>query len=159
MTFAVTSNGLEIPAAARDTLGADDVAARLLRKDATLWGPEAEEESSKRLGWVEAVTVSRPLVPEIEALRAELDDLERGHVRPETEVTDMYDEAHAIALQMERLITDIGQYGTMIEQATAAVDEPIDSTSSTATASARCTPTIRPLGTPRAVTPTAPSCA
>jgi hypothetical protein len=33
----------------------------------------------------------------------------------------------AIALQMERLITDIGQYGTMIEQATAALDEPIDS--------------------------------
>ena len=28
---------------------------------------------------------------------------------------------------MERLITDIGQYGTMIEQATAALDEPIDS--------------------------------
>jgi hypothetical protein len=27
---------------------------------------------------------------------------------------------------MERLITDIGQYGTMIEQATAALDEPID---------------------------------
>ena len=26
-----------------------------------------------------------------------------------------YDEARAIALQMERLITDIGQYGTMIE--------------------------------------------
>ncbi|MFC7671838.1 DUF3375 domain-containing protein [Mycolicibacterium sp. GCM10028919] len=64
---------------------------------------------------------------EIEALRAELDDLERGQVRPETEVTDMYDEAHAIALQMERLITDIGQYGTMIEQATAALGDPIDS--------------------------------
>jgi hypothetical protein len=30
---------------------------------------------------------------------------------------------------MERLITDIGQYGTMIEQATAALDEPIDSNS------------------------------
>jgi hypothetical protein len=28
---------------------------------------------------------------------------------------------------MERLITDIGQYGTMIERATAALDEPIDS--------------------------------
>src|SRR4029079_17393479 len=40
---------------------------------------------------------------------------------------DAYDEARAIALQMERLITDIGQYGTMIEQATAALDEPIDS--------------------------------
>lgn len=28
---------------------------------------------------------------------------------------------------MERLITDIGQYGTMIEHATTALDEPIDS--------------------------------
>src|SRR4051794_2069803 len=46
---------------------------------------------------------------------------------PNPDVTDCYDEARAIALQMERLITDIGQYGTMIEQATAALDEPIDS--------------------------------
>ncbi|MDT5331187.1 MAG: hypothetical protein QOF31_2484 [Mycobacterium sp.] len=38
-----------------------------------------------------------------------------------------HDAARAIALQMERLITDIGQCGTMIEQATAALDEPIDS--------------------------------
>jgi hypothetical protein len=45
---------------------------------------------------------------------------------PNPDVTDCYDEARAIALQMERLITDIGQYGTMIEQATAALDEPID---------------------------------
>ncbi len=85
---------------------------------------------------------------EIAALHAELDALgTRGGVdggdgvvvvggesdaagaagRPETQWTDMYDEARAIALQMERLITDIGQYGTMIERATAALDEPIDS--------------------------------
>ncbi len=63
---------------------------------------------------------------EIESLRRELDELEVGE-RPEPDVTDAYDEARAIALQMERLITDIGQYGTMIEQATAALDEPIDS--------------------------------
>lgn len=63
---------------------------------------------------------------EIEALRAELDDLEAGTRRTDVDVTDMYDEARAIALQMERLITDIGQYGTMIEQATAALDDPID---------------------------------
>lgn len=74
------------------------------------------------------------LEAEIAALRAELDaldtdDLDTGddHSRPESDLTDMYDEACAIALQMERLITDIGQYGTMIEQATAALDEPIDS--------------------------------
>jgi hypothetical protein len=63
---------------------------------------------------------------EIAALHAELDALDQGIRRPETDVTDSYDEACAIALQMERLITDIGQYGTMIEQATAALDEPID---------------------------------
>jgi uncharacterized membrane protein len=71
---------------------------------------------------------------EIASLHAELDALDRavqdgrdGHPRPEPDLTDVYDEARAIALQMERLITDIGQYGTMIEQATAALDEPIDS--------------------------------
>jgi len=64
---------------------------------------------------------------EIATLHAELDELDKGINRPEADFTDMYDEARAIALQMERLITDIGQYGTMIEQATAALDEPIDS--------------------------------
>ncbi|PRC58657.1 DUF3375 domain-containing protein, partial [Mycobacterium sp. ITM-2017-0098] len=66
---------------------------------------------------------------EIEALHQELDELDKGDRRTfsEPDVTDAYDEAHAIALQMGRLITDIGQYGTMIEQATAALDEPIDS--------------------------------
>ena len=63
---------------------------------------------------------------EIAALHEELDQLDAGQ-RPQPDVTDCYDEARAIALQMERLITDIGQYGTMIEQATAALDEPIDS--------------------------------
>ncbi|MET0452135.1 MAG: DUF3375 domain-containing protein [Mycobacterium sp.] len=66
---------------------------------------------------------------EIAALHADLDALDaaEGLARPEPDLTDAYDEARAIALQMERLITDIGQYGTMIEQATAALDEPIDS--------------------------------
>ena len=69
---------------------------------------------------------------EIAALRTELDALEdaenrAGFQRPDADLTDAYDEARAIALQMERLITDIGQYGTLIEQATAALDEPIDS--------------------------------
>ncbi len=66
---------------------------------------------------------------EIAALHAALDALDRGTEdisRAEPDLTDSYDEARAIALQMERLITDIGQYGTMIEQATAALDEPID---------------------------------
>jgi len=66
---------------------------------------------------------------EIAALRAELDTLgtDTEVHRSDSDLTDAYDEARAIALQMERLITDIGQYGTLIEQATAALDEPIDS--------------------------------
>ena len=47
----------------------DRVATRIFAKDATLWGPDAEAESAVRLGWVEAATVSQPLVPEILALR------------------------------------------------------------------------------------------
>jgi glucose-6-phosphate isomerase len=48
------------------------VASGITAGDPTLWGPDAEAEASTRLGWVEAVSVSRPLVPEILALRAEL---------------------------------------------------------------------------------------
>jgi uncharacterized membrane protein len=70
--------------------------------------------------------IRKHIEAEIAALHEELDELEAGQ-RAQPDVTDCYDEANAIALQMERLITDIGQYGTMIEQATAALDDPIDS--------------------------------
>jgi glucose-6-phosphate isomerase len=53
----------------------DRIATRIFAKDHTLWGPDAEAESAVRLGWVEAATVSQPLVAEIlelrDALRAE----------------------------------------------------------------------------------------
>lgn len=74
--------------------------------------------------------VRKSIEAEIDALQKELDDLDDPDGTPverSEDLTDSYDEARAIALQMERLITDIGQYGTMIEQATAALDEPIDS--------------------------------
>ena len=48
---------------------ADKVATRIFAKDATLWGPDAEAESSVRLGWVEAAAVSQTLVGDILALR------------------------------------------------------------------------------------------
>lgn len=70
---------------------------------------------------------------EIAALHRQLDALDstaqdgpEDRQDSDVDLTDAYDEARAIALQMERLITDIGQYGTMIEQATAALGEPID---------------------------------
>ncbi len=72
--------------------------------------------------------IRKHIEAEIAALHSELDQLDSGE-RPAPDPTDCYDEARAIALQMERLITDIGQYGTMIEQATAALDEPIDTNS------------------------------
>ncbi|MBA2531802.1 MAG: glucose-6-phosphate isomerase [Nocardioidaceae bacterium] len=50
----------------------DTVASQVAAQRPTLWGAEAEPEASKRLGWVAASEVSRPLVAEIEALRAEL---------------------------------------------------------------------------------------
>jgi len=53
----------------------DRIATRIFGKDHTLWGPDAEAESAIRLGWVEAATVSQPLVKDIlelrDALRAE----------------------------------------------------------------------------------------
>jgi glucose-6-phosphate isomerase len=47
----------------------DRVATRIFAKDPTLWGPDAEAEASVRLGWVDAATVSQPLVPGILELR------------------------------------------------------------------------------------------
>ncbi|MEU1973271.1 glucose-6-phosphate isomerase [Microbacterium sp. NPDC019599] len=53
-------------------LVADLVASGVTAGDPTLWGEAAEAEASQRLGWVDAVSVSRPVVVEIVALRAEL---------------------------------------------------------------------------------------
>jgi len=48
------------------------IASRITGGDPTVWGEAAEAEAGIRLGWVDAVSVSRPLVPEILALRDEL---------------------------------------------------------------------------------------
>jgi glucose-6-phosphate isomerase len=57
-----------------EKLVADGVASRLAAGDATLWGPEAEPEASKRLAWTKLHETSRPLVDELTALRRELHD-------------------------------------------------------------------------------------
>ena len=44
------------------------VASRLAAKDHTLWGAAAEEESAKRLGWVDLHRTSRALIGEVETL-------------------------------------------------------------------------------------------
>ncbi|MEU5695964.1 glucose-6-phosphate isomerase [Actinosynnema sp. NPDC020468] len=50
----------------------DGVPSKLAAGDHTLWGPDADAEASVRLAWTTLHETSRPLVPEIEALRAEL---------------------------------------------------------------------------------------
>ena len=72
MTFQVSVHGLDVPDTVRGPLAEDDVAARLVGKDATLWGPEAESESAVRLGWLDLPATSRELVSRLAELRAEL---------------------------------------------------------------------------------------
>jgi len=74
MSFRISVSGAAADAVRRTVpqLVADRVGSGITGLDASLWGPEAEAEASKRLGWTEAVAVSRPLVPEILALRNEL---------------------------------------------------------------------------------------
>ncbi|WP_460458834.1 glucose-6-phosphate isomerase [Angustibacter peucedani] len=55
-------------------------ASRLFAQDATLWGPDAEAESSIRLSWVGLGESSRPLVDELTALRSELAEHGLDHV-------------------------------------------------------------------------------
>jgi glucose-6-phosphate isomerase len=69
----VTSAGGDL-LAARDAALADNpgLAAAIMAKDASLWGPDAATEAATRLGWLDCDEVSRPLVSQIEALRDEL---------------------------------------------------------------------------------------
>lgn len=71
-TLSVTAAGAAREAIDRHVpqLVEDRFASRLFAKDHTLWGADAEDEASKRLGWVEAHDVSRPLIEEILELRS-----------------------------------------------------------------------------------------
>ncbi|WP_040339690.1 glucose-6-phosphate isomerase [Candidatus Blastococcus massiliensis] len=72
MSLAVSVEGLDVPTDVRSRLTDDDVAARLARKDATLWGPEAEDEAAIRLGWLDLPSTSRSLVDQLAELREQL---------------------------------------------------------------------------------------
>lgn len=74
MTFILTASGAAQEAIDRvvPQLVADGVAGAIVSGDASLWGEAAQPEASIRLGWVEAASVTRPLVDELEALRKEL---------------------------------------------------------------------------------------
>src|SRR5690606_12054097 len=74
MTVRIVATG-----AARDAIDrvvpqlvSDLVGSRLAAQDETLWGPAAADEARIRLGWTQAVAVSRPLVDDILALRTRL---------------------------------------------------------------------------------------
>ncbi len=58
----------------------ESFASRLFAQDATLWGPDAQDEAGKRLSWVGLGRTSRPLVGEIAALRDELRSAGVDHV-------------------------------------------------------------------------------
>ncbi|TFV65897.1 UNVERIFIED_ORG: glucose-6-phosphate isomerase [Bacillus sp. AZ43] len=72
MSLQVRVHGLDVPDSVRTQLTEDDVAARLVGKDATLWGPDAESEAAIRLGWLDLPATSRELVSRLADLRAEL---------------------------------------------------------------------------------------
>jgi glucose-6-phosphate isomerase len=55
-----------------EQLVSDRVASRIAAQDSTLWGEDARSEAEIRLGWVGLHETSRPLLAEIDALRAEL---------------------------------------------------------------------------------------
>lgn len=58
----------------------DKVASRLAAQDPTLWGHDAEAEASIRLAWIALAEASRPLVAEIETLRADFKAKGLDHV-------------------------------------------------------------------------------
>jgi len=72
VTARVTVQGEPLQAAQAAALSAlrdADVPRRLAEHDAELWGPEAEQEASTRLGWLDVAAVSRELLPDLLALR------------------------------------------------------------------------------------------
>lgn len=72
MTFEIHLSGYpeQVADAVVPALVTDMVATAITAQDATVWGPAAEAEAAVRLGWVDAVSTSRPLLGEIEELRA-----------------------------------------------------------------------------------------
>ena len=68
VTVTVQGEALQADQAARlATLSG--VAARVVAHDPTLWGPDAEPEAARRLGWLDVVEVARTFLPDLLALR------------------------------------------------------------------------------------------
>jgi glucose-6-phosphate isomerase len=65
---------------AENVLEGADIPARLVRKDAALWGPEAHDEAARRLGWLDLPTTSKELLPRLASLWADLQAEGLDHV-------------------------------------------------------------------------------
>jgi transaldolase / glucose-6-phosphate isomerase len=72
MSLAVVTRGpaSEAVATVVPNLVDEKIASRIFSKDSTIWGKDAEAESSIRLGWVEAAAESLALLPELSELRS-----------------------------------------------------------------------------------------
>jgi len=73
LTATTIEVGVTGPAAVPDVVARlveEKVASRLAAKDHTLWGTDAEEESAKRLGWVDLHVTSQALLPQLDSLVA-----------------------------------------------------------------------------------------
>jgi glucose-6-phosphate isomerase len=82
MSVKITTTGAALDAVIRivPELVDDLVASRITDLDETLWGKDAEAEAVKRLGWTQSVSISRPLIPEILALRDTLHKAGVNHI-------------------------------------------------------------------------------
>ena len=58
----------------------DGLAARLVAKDPTLWGPEAQPEAEHRLGWLDLPQTSQELLPKLRELKERLSARGIDHV-------------------------------------------------------------------------------
>ncbi len=79
----VEVRGSGLRRAAREVIeraAADHVPSRLMSKDATIWGPEAEPEAKIRLGWVDLHATSRELLPRLAELRERVRGAGLDHV-------------------------------------------------------------------------------
>lgn len=74
MTVTIAATGAAAEAVERvvPQLVSDGVAGAITTQDPTLWGPDAEPEAAIRLGWTEAIAISRTILDDIEALREHL---------------------------------------------------------------------------------------
>lgn len=70
------------------------------------------------------------LQDEIDRMQAELAALDDGK-QPEPDLLDAEDEARAIALQMEQIVSDIGQYGSMLDRITTRLLDTSDTSTDT----------------------------